>query len=179
MKIAVIGTHGVGKTTLAALLFSEAKRRGKNARFINEVARDCPFPLNDKFSIEGAHWICTTQIHKELNAVSSKSDFIICDRSSIDPILYLHAGKHDQKKYHFLATYAQEWLKTYDKFIYVYPGDTEIINDQVRSTDRDFQDNVHIEFNKFIHDAKLKCICIESDSIYKNDLSGIYKEVFE
>lgn len=179
MKITIIGTHGSGKTTLSYLIGAEAKKRGKNARVVNEVARNCPFPLNDNFSIDGAHWIITQQICKELSAKAAKTEFIICDRSSVDPIMYLNAGSHDQDKYSALSRYAKDWMKTYDMIIFVSPDIKDIAFDGVRSTSSIFQKKVHDEFLSYIEAANLdEYIMINSSQIFSNHLDTIMKEIF-
>ena len=44
MKIALIGSHGVGKTTLCFELAAEFKRRGADVEMVREVARSSPLP---------------------------------------------------------------------------------------------------------------------------------------
>ena len=44
MKIALIGTHGTGKTTLAHELVVTLKKQRKAAEFLAEVVRKNPFP---------------------------------------------------------------------------------------------------------------------------------------
>lgn len=61
MKIAIVGTHGIGKTTLAYQIACEAKKKGKNATVINEIARRCPFPLNDEQTPDGL--LCLQLLH--------------------------------------------------------------------------------------------------------------------
>ena len=48
MKIAFIGTHGVGKTTLCYDVVAALKRRGVNADIVKEVARLSPLPINQR-----------------------------------------------------------------------------------------------------------------------------------
>ena len=91
MKIAVIGTHGVGKTTLVHMLATYAIRNAKKVSIIEEVVRDCPFPINDKSTIDWAYWLVTEQISRELSSEARKQDLIVCDRSAIDPVMYLNS----------------------------------------------------------------------------------------
>lgn len=153
MKIAIIGTHGVGKTTLAYQIAAQAKILGKNATTLSEVARSCPFPLNDSFTIDGANWIVTSQINRELSAKSDKYDVIVCDRSAYDPICYLQAGKCSAREFQRLRMFAEEWLKTYDTIIYVCPVNSDIVDDGVRDLNEDFQKSVDMKFNKYIKNS--------------------------
>ena len=66
MKVAFIGTHGVGKTTLAFGMASRLKRLGANVGFLEEVARRCPFPINEDTSLEAQTWILVETIRREI-----------------------------------------------------------------------------------------------------------------
>ena len=46
MKIAFIGSHGVGKTTLCYDLAARLKRQDRAVDLVKEVARRCPLPIN-------------------------------------------------------------------------------------------------------------------------------------
>lgn len=177
MKIAIIGAHGAGKTTLTYLLAAEAKKRGKNAKVVNELARKCVFPLNEGFSLDGAHWIITSQIREELNAKAANTDLIICDRSSIDPIMYLDAGDFIKKDYAALKHYAHSWMSTYDKIVFVWPGTCGILNDKVRAISPDFQSKVHDAFEDYIEEVGLKTRYISADSIFNSDSKTLYEAI--
>ncbi len=178
MKIAIVGTHGIGKTTLAYQIAAEAKKKGRNALVINEIARRCPFPLNDKQVPEGAEWIISTQISHELSAKANKTEYIICDRSAYDPICYMKASKHDKSSYRSAKLYASEWLKTYDKVFLVVPDTKKLAPDGFRCTDINFQELVN---DQFMQEFQIKNICpheiIYTSEIFESDLSWIYKKV--
>lgn len=87
-KIGLIGTHGTGKTALAALLAGELKRRGIEAKFIGEIATEAKergLPINEGTTIKAQLWILHTQFAKELAFSQQREsrpnyDVIICDR---------------------------------------------------------------------------------------------------
>jgi nicotinamide riboside kinase len=186
MKIAIIGTHGTGKTTLAYHIAAEAKSRGFNARLINECARDCPFPLNEKFDLKGAQWIVATQIQKELQAEASKANFIVCDRSAIDPVMYLkHSSTKDlnicnelyhHQSYECLYEFCNRWMITYDRIFFVIPTENKIVDDGVRSTDANFQKSIHELF--FSYSDKISMNIVYDHQILNKDFEPIYKEIF-
>ena len=182
MKIAVIGTHGVGKTTLAYQIATEAKQRGKNAHIVHEVARSCPFPLNDSFGMDGAQWIVTTQIKRELEAKSQKADMIVCDRSAYDPICYLNCSNESYHSYDAFRYFAEEWTKTYDRLIYVIPTWQPLTDDGIRSLDLTFQQRVNDEFVYFInmirHERDLDILSIHDYEIFTGKVDPIYNKVF-
>ena len=67
MKLALIGTHGVGKTTLAYEICSLLKKAAHNVELVTEVAQRSPFPINEVTTLDGQLWILHAQIAKELD----------------------------------------------------------------------------------------------------------------
>ena len=51
MKIAFIGSHGVGKTTLCFELAAALKRLDLSVDVVKEVARGCPLPINQATTV--------------------------------------------------------------------------------------------------------------------------------
>jgi len=139
MKIALIGTHGVGKTTLAYEICSLLKRSGKNVELVTEVARRSPFPVNDATTLEGQLWILHAQIAAELEA-AQRAPYVICDRAVIDNYCYLvnKCGRQPN-----LEAWLERWLGTYDLLIGVPILEAEIPPDGFRSEDRQFQRRIH------------------------------------
>lgn len=155
MKIGIMGTHGIGKTTLAAQMFAHASKTGRKAKLVHEVARSCPLPINDKFTVKAATWIVARHISLGIEAEASGYDFIICDRSSFDPIAYaINIIPEDMrvKKYYRtspLYKFAERDLRSYDVLIYLKPTPTAtILSDGIRSTSPEFQKNIDDIFEK-------------------------------
>jgi len=70
VKVALIGTHGVGKTTLCFELAARLKRRDVDVEMVREVARHCPLPINRETSSAAQAWILHTQMAWELEAAA-------------------------------------------------------------------------------------------------------------
>ena len=83
MKIAFIGTHGVGKTTLCFELAAALKRLDMSVDLVKEVARECPLPINRETTQEAQNWILHSQIAREIE-LAPHFDAIICDRAVLD-----------------------------------------------------------------------------------------------
>ena len=176
MKVAIIGTHGIGKTTLANHLANEARKDQKSVVIIEEVARECPFPLNKEFTVEGAEWIISTQISRELTAKAMNVDLIICDRSAYDPISYLRARKIKEKTFRSLRHYVESWIQTYDKLFFVVPGEEAPVYDGVRDTNKKFQMKVHDEFIKMMINNELPHLtALDSCEIFDSSAEVMYK----
>ena len=139
MKLALIGTHGVGKTTLAYELCSLLKKSHHNVELVTEVARQSPFPVNAATTLEGQLWILHAQIAAELDA-ARRAPHVIADRSVLDNYCYLvnKFGRQPQ-----LESWLGWWMNTYDALAGVPPVSTEIPADGFRSEDRVFQRRIH------------------------------------
>ena len=85
--IAFSGTYGTGKSTCAYNLAAKVKMQGLNVVVLDEVARECPLPINQGASAATQYWILATQLRKEIK-LTSKYDYVIADRSIMDTIAY-------------------------------------------------------------------------------------------
>ncbi|HEY0703484.1 MAG TPA: AAA family ATPase [Candidatus Acidoferrales bacterium] len=139
MKLALIGTHGVGKTTLAYELCSLLKKSHHNVELVTEVARHSPFPVNAATTMDGQLWILHAQIAAELDA-SRRAPHVVTDRAVLDNYCYLvnKFGRQPQ-----LESWLAWWMNTYDVLIGVPPVAAEIPADGFRSEDRAFQQRIH------------------------------------
>jgi GTPase SAR1 family protein len=135
MKIAIIGSHGCGKTALAFSLCTELQKRGRRVELVVEMARRSPFPINEATSEAGQLWILHRHIAAELEA-SARADVVVCDRSVLDNYAY-YCYKFGRRLY--LDALIKEWIGTYTLLVKVPIVDEWLIPDGVRSTDRDFQ----------------------------------------
>jgi nicotinamide riboside kinase len=139
LKLALIGTHGVGKTTLAYEICSLLKKAGHNVELVTEVARQSPFPVNAATTLEGQLWILHAQIAAELSA-SRHAPHVICDRAVLDNYCYL-VNKFGRQPH--LESWLAWWMDSYSLLIGVPPVDSGIIADGFRSEDRTFQLQIH------------------------------------
>ncbi|MEM7813845.1 MAG: AAA family ATPase [Candidatus Aenigmatarchaeota archaeon] len=136
MKIALIGTHGTGKTTLVYELTAELKKHGLNATMCTETARRCPLPINRSATFKSQLWMLATQIKEEIEA-EKDYEFVVCDRSVLDPFVYTCYVLPDAKEK--MWPIVREHLSTYD-FLFktpIIPG--YMVKDGVRDTDEGFQ----------------------------------------
>ena len=139
LKLALIGTHGVGKTTLAYEICSLLKKAHFNVELVTEVARQSPFPVNAATTIEGQLWILHAQIAAELDA-ARRAPHVVTDRAVLDNYCYLvnKFGRQPQ-----LESWLRWWMDTYTFLVGVPPIETHIPPDGFRSEDRAFQRRIH------------------------------------
>jgi nicotinamide riboside kinase len=133
VKVAFIGTHGVGKTTLCYDLVSALKRQGVNADMVKEVARLSPLPINRKTSLDAQTWILMTQVAEELRS-ASLHEVVVCDRSVLDNYAYMAFACGRQKP---IERFVDHWMKSYD-LLFKVPASGAPAADGVRDTDEFF-----------------------------------------
>lgn len=139
MKIALIGSHGVGKTTLCFELAAALKRRHADVEMVREVARRCPLPINQDTTVFAQEWILHTQIAWEIDAASN-SDVVVCDRSVLDNYCYLVQAAGAMRAW---ESFIDHWLPTYDLLVHV-PISQSPSFDGVRAIDPGFQQLIDV-----------------------------------
>jgi thymidylate kinase len=169
-KIAVIGSHGTGKTTFSYMLGTYYKHLGKNVEVISEVIRNSPFAYNNETTEETVLWAYHAQIIAELNAVAKKFDTIVCDRAAYDCIAYADFWNIDSEQINQARMGAIEWFKTYDKLYFVIP-DIDLKGDGVRSLDINFQLGVNEQYMKFIAKWGLDVTYIQASQIFNKNFN--------
>lgn len=110
LKVAFVGSHGVGKTTLCFDLASQLKRLDLGVDLVKEVARRCPLPINEETTLDAQAWILHTQIAEEM-AAAATYEVVVCDRSVLDNYAYLVAriGRRPE-----LDPLVGHWIRTYN-----------------------------------------------------------------
>lgn len=146
-KVAVIGSHGVGKTSIAQGAKARLEEQGYRVEFLGELARQCPFQLNEESDFNAQFFMISGQVNEENKAVLSEPDILITDRCILDSFIYWrwirdkkarelesHPEKEArlrdlEKKDKVLENIVKAWINTYDAFIYVKVSD-ETWNDR-------------------------------------------------
>jgi predicted ATPase len=133
VKIAFIGTHGVGKTTLCYELAAELKHQGLDVDIVKEVARLSPLPINRQTSLEAQTWILMTQVAEEIRS-ASQHPVVVCDRAVLDNYAYLALACGRRPA---IETFVDYWMRTYD-ILFKVPLAGRAAPDGVRDTDESF-----------------------------------------
>jgi len=151
-KLAFIGTHGVGKTTLCYDLGAVLKKRGLHVDLVKEVARLSPLPINRKTSLEAQLWILTTQIAEEIRS-GALHEVVVCDRSVLDNYAYLVFAAGRQR---WLEPLVNRWMKTYD-LLFKVPISGSAAADGVRDTDEFFMRQIDRLVDDLVEERGLPC----------------------
>jgi thymidylate kinase len=151
MKLAFIGTHGVGKTTLCYDLASALKRQGLNIDMVKEVARLSPLPINRKTSLEAQLWILASQVAEEIRS-SAHHEVVICDRSVLDNYAYMTFACGRQKP---IERFVDYWMKSYD-LLFKVPISGRAAADGVRDTDEFFMRAIDQLVDTLLNEKKIR-----------------------
>jgi nicotinamide riboside kinase len=152
VKLAFIGTHGVGKTTLCYDLGAVLKKRGLHVDLVKEVARLSPLPINRKTSIEAQMWILTTQIAEEIRS-AAHHEVVVCDRSVLDNYAYLVFAAGRQR---WLEPLVNRWMKSYD-LLFKVPISGDPSADGIRDLDQFFMRQIDRLVDELVEERRLPC----------------------
>jgi GTPase SAR1 family protein len=159
VKIAFIGSHGVGKTTLCYDLASRLKRQDRAVDLVKEVARRCPLPINRDTTLSAQAWILHTQIADEV-AAAAQTDVVICDRSVLDNYAYMVNQAGRLPAYDALVT---EWVTTYDGLFKVPIVDAPTFDGQ-RDVSQVFQRDIDGIIDQLAADLGVRCHMLAPES---------------
>ncbi len=145
LKIAFVGTHGVGKTTLCFDLAAQLKRLDLGVELVKEVARRCPLPINEQTTPDAQAWILHTQMAEELAAAASY-EVVICDRSVLDNYAYLvtRMGRRPE-----MDALVDSWIRTYNALFKVPVLDAPSF-DGTRAVSQSFQLEIDETIDKLV-----------------------------
>jgi len=148
MKIAVIGSHGTGKTTICKQLSKLFK-----LNYIPDVVPDAyklNFTINENTPPESQFWILTKQIELERNTPTPW----IMEKSLWDNYIYASFSINDK---HALKVIQKiiDANANYDLVFYC-PIEFPLVDDSLRSLDKKFQKNIDKKFRKFLKTKKIK-----------------------
>lgn len=162
MKIALMGTHGVGKTTLAYEICTRLKKAGHNVDLVTEVARRSPLPVNEATTLEGQLWILHAQVAAELEA-TQRAPYVICDRAVLDNYCYLVNKCGRQPR---LEAWLEQWLESYgllvgvplvEKPIFAEAFRQPELVDGFRSVSEDFRRRIETLLKEFLGQKPFDC----------------------
>jgi thymidylate kinase len=158
MKIAFIGTHGVGKTTLCYDLAAALKRLDIAVDLVKEVARSCPLPINRETTEVAQRWILHAQIAREIE-LGAAYEAIVCDRAVLDNYAYLvHAAGRQAD----LEPCIRRWMGTYTLLVKV-PVVAPPRFDGTRDTATGFQQAIDTIIEDLLDDLRLERLELPGD----------------
>ena len=159
MKVAFIGTHGVGKTTLCYDLAAALKRQGVHVDIVKEVARLSPLPINRQTSLDAQTWILMTQVAEEIRS-AAHHEVVVCDRSVLDNYAYMALACGRQAP---IERFVAHWMKTYD-LLFKVPISGAASADGVRDTDEFFMRSIDQLVDTLLAEKKIAAFALPPGS---------------
>jgi nicotinamide riboside kinase len=158
MKVALIGSHGVGKTTLVYELAARLKRLDVNVELVSEVARRCPLPINETTTRDAQEWILATQMAQEIAAHQGQA-VALCDRSLLDNYCYLVAAAGPVPMWEAVL---DDWMTGY-RLLVAVPVSEPPTFDGVRAASPGFQQRIERLIEEMIAARGLKPLRLDPD----------------
>jgi len=157
-KIALISTHGTGKTTLCYEVAAELKKRGLKVKVFSEIAAaafEQGIPINENTTLPAQMYIMMLHITEELRATVRNYQVVVCDRSVFDNLAYMERRcGSNQFIRDFLQGYAEKF--PYD-VIYKLPMVGELVDDGIRDAlSREFQADIYNRLNTLLEELKIE-----------------------
>jgi nicotinamide riboside kinase len=172
MKVAIIGAHSTGKTTLLHHLSRHLTELGHTTSILPEYARLCPFPINVEATIDTQLWIQEQQINQE-SAIDHSDNFLLCDRATIDNFAYLlRIARQKNLSEHILAweERAARHMSTYDVIFKTTKLPIDAVRDGKRSTDEGFRNDIDILIHELLRKHKIPYIPLPQTANYATHL---------
>lgn len=148
MLIAITGTQGVGKTTLLNAL--KKSSLFKNYKFIDEITRDVKregHPINENGNDETQFAIMNKHIK------NSRYKNAIMDRCALDCLVYtsylVQHNKISYETYKSIEFGFRHLIGKYNLIFYIKP-EFELVDDGVRSANKEFRDEIRDIFENMI-----------------------------
>ncbi len=164
MKIAISGTHCIGKTSLTYSLAGYLKENGFQTIVNSEKVRECPLPsgTKEKNTIEAVSWILGKQFIDEIE-LEKKYPIVICDRSVLCIYAYLLWNLENEKNFEksplidISKEIFEKWIKTYDYIFKLELSEqTKLVEDGFRSTEKKWQKEIDELIEKIIKENNIK-----------------------
>lgn len=152
MRIAITGSQGVGKTTLAQMFV----KKSPQFKLLPEAARlavEAGFKLDKKASLETELWLIGKQIELE----QTGGDKWVADRCFIDLVAYIqYLFWRNDKVMDIVWRLATKRFRMYDLVIYLPAGEFDIEDDGVRLVDKRFQRGIDILIQEILKKRRIK-----------------------
>ncbi len=117
MKIAIVGTHGSGKSTIISSVYAQLKKNNSRVSMAPEVARSSLFLAANEKTPKMQMDLFGRQISSEMTN-SRNCDILLCDRSLFDILMYTRLFFKDDKEAVMysksMSLFCRYYANTYD-----------------------------------------------------------------
>lgn len=143
MKIAIVGAHGSGKSTIISSVYSQLKKNNSRVFVAPEVARSSLFLAANEKTPKMQMDLFGRQISSEMTN-SRNCDLLLCDRSVFDILMYTRLFFEDNKEAIMysksMSLFCKDYASTYDHvFLTSKHYSPNSVKDDIRPEDENLQ----------------------------------------
>jgi len=181
MKIALIGTHSTGKTTIGKHIALALSQQGHEVNYLPELARMCPMPINESTTFAAQHWILKNQIEKE-GDMYKDGEILLCDRSTLDNFAYMQRAVEERDTPRDVSTHektAAEHMRTYTHIFKTQKLDLGAKRDGKRSTDESFREDIDSRITHMLKKHDIAHHLLPKTLDYKKHVEFILDKIHE
>lgn len=177
MKIALIGTHSTGKTTLLNKLKTVLEFLGHHVEVVPELSRLCPFPINEETTMEAQEWIQNQQITQE-NQLHQPEKILLCDRATLDNFAYFErAGRLHNRDISSWEQRAADHMSSYHFIFKTHKLELPAAADGQRSTDKEFRDEIDSSIHRLLEKHAVKYHLLDPSFDYDLHVRNILEKL--
>jgi hypothetical protein len=147
--IAVIGSHGVRKSSAVAGFAAACARLGLRVATLGEVIRTSPLGHNEAATPAAQLWVIATQIAREIEA-GTGVDVLVTDRSVVDNYAYYRRAATDDDPFG-VEPLVRRWAAGYARHLRLLP-DVPLVADGFRSPAPEFRDAIEALLDRIVPD---------------------------
>lgn len=145
--IAVIGSHGVRKSTAVAGIAAACTRLGMKVAMLGEVIRTSPLGHNEGATPAAQLWVIATQIAREIET-GANVDVLVTDRSVVDNYAYYRRAAGDDDPFE-VKPLVRRWAAGYVLHLRLLP-DVPLFGDGFRSPAPEFRDEIEALLDRIV-----------------------------
>jgi nicotinamide riboside kinase len=147
--IAVIGSHGVRKSTAVDGIAAACARLGLRVATLGEVIRTSPLGHNEAATPGAQLWVIATQVAREIE-LGTGADVLVTDRSVVDNYAYYRRSAGDDDPY-ALEPLVRRWAAGYVRHLRLLP-DVPLVADGFRSPAPEFREEIETLLDRIVPD---------------------------
>jgi nicotinamide riboside kinase len=159
-RIAIVGTHSTGKSTLIEDLKEKLSPTLSDFYFIKQVNRECHkygLKINEEANDLTQLYIAANDLKQIVEAPQDKT--VISDRCILDTYVYTLSmwkkGKVSEMVLDSISTLLGNCLSKYTHLIWLRP-EFEVVPDGVRSVDEEWREELDSDFEGYLKFIKLE-----------------------
>ncbi|WP_428243260.1 AAA family ATPase [Gynuella sp.] len=169
MKIAIVGAHGSGKSTILSSVYSELKKNNIRVSLAPEVARSSLFLAAHENIPKMQMDLFGRQISSEMTN-SRNCDVLLCDRSLFDILMYTRMFFNNNNEAmnfaHSMESFCKHYAHTYNHiFLTTKLYNPSIVKDDIRPINVEEQKKASVELKKLLDNLSIGYTALGTDPV--------------